>query len=157
MIGGTAKVDIFSVTEDPRWLLTIDGWNSKSEPAVESVCALVNGYCGVRAAVEEGSSVSNPATFLNGVFDAAHGLVTQAAATPEHQVVAAATPELVKAPDWSSIRVTIEGMPVRLAEDQLLQHRRTLDMHRGVLIREWRVRCGKRTTRLRSLRFASRD
>ncbi|MDX1487775.1 MAG: hypothetical protein R3268_06215 [Acidiferrobacterales bacterium] len=157
MIRGNATADIFSVTDDPRWLLTIEGWNSKWEPAVESVCALVNGYCGVRAAAEEGSSASNPATFLNGVFDAAHGLVTQLAATPEHQVVAAATPELVKAPDWSTVRVRIEGMPVRLAEDQLLQHRRILDMRRAVLIREWRVRCGKRTTRFRSLRFASLD
>ena len=85
MVGGNANADIFSVTEDSRWLLTIDGWNPKWEPAVESVCALVNGYCGVRAAVEEGSSVSRPATFVNGVFDAAHELVAQAATTPEHQ------------------------------------------------------------------------
>lgn len=157
MIGGNDKANTFGVTDDPRWLLTIDGWNPKWEPAIESVCALVNGYCCVRAAVEEGSGVSNPGTFVNGVFDAAHGLVTQAAVTPEHQVIAAATPELVKTPDWSRIRVTIEGMPVRVAEDQLLQHTRTLDMHRGVLIREWRVRCGRRITRLRSLRFVSLD
>ena len=157
MVGGNANADIFSVTEDSRWLLTIDGWNPKWEPAVESVCALVNGYCGVRAAVEEGSSVSRPATFVNGVFDAAHELVAQAATTPEHQVIAAPTPELVKAPDWSRIRVIIEGVPLQLEKDHLLQQTRTLDMRRGVLVREWRVHDGMRTTRLRSLRFASLD
>ncbi len=157
MVGGNANADIFSVTEDSRWLLTIDGWNPKWEPAVESVCALVNGYCGVRAAVEEGSSVSSPATFVNGVFDAAHELVAQAATTPEHQVIAAPTPELVKAPDWSRIRVIIEGVPLQLEKDHLLQQTRTLDMRRGVLVREWRVHDGMRTTRLRSLRFASLD
>lgn len=157
MIRRSAGPGIFRVDEDPRWLLTIDGWNPTWEPAVESVCALVNGYCGVRAAVEEGSHASNPGTFLNGVFDAAHELVAQAAATPEHQVVAAPTPELVKAPDWSRIRMSIEGMPLQLSGDQLVRQRRILDMRRGVLVREWAVRHGVRTTQLRSLRFASLD
>lgn len=155
MIGDRGTADLFTVEKDPRWLVTIEGWNPKHEPAVESVCALVNGYCGVRAAVEEGSGVSNPATFLNGVFDAAHQMAAQAAATPEHQVIAAPTPELVKAPDWSRIRVTLDGAPLGLVEDQLLYQKRVLDMRRGILVREWRVRQGKRTTSLRSLRFAS--
>ena len=157
MTGDRVTAHIFRVEKDPRWLVTIEGWNPKHEPAVESVCALVNGYCGVRAAVEEGSSVSNPGTFLNGVFDAAHEMVAQAAATPEHHVIAAPTPELVKAPDWSHIRVMLDGVPLQLVEDQLLYQKRTLDMRRGILVREWRVRHGVRTTSLRSLRFASLD
>ncbi|MFQ5847985.1 MAG: glycoside hydrolase family 65 protein [Candidatus Methylomirabilales bacterium] len=157
MIGNRVTGDIFRVENDPRWLVTIEGWTPKHEPAVESLCALVNGYCGVRAAVEEGSSVSNPATFLNGVFDAAHDMVAQSAATPEHQVIAAPTPELVKGPDWSRIRVMLEGVPLQVVEDHLLHHKRILDMRRGVLVREWRVRHGTRTTSLRSLRFASLD
>ncbi len=148
---------VFQLDTDTRWLFTTDGWEPERESGIESVCALVNGYCGLRAAVEEGSTVSNPATFVNGVFDAVHELVTQGATTSGYQVTAAPTPELVKAPDWSRIRVTVEGVSLGIENTQLLVHTRTLDMRRGVLVRGWRFRYEKRTTLLRSLRFLSLD
>jgi trehalose/maltose hydrolase-like predicted phosphorylase len=83
---------------DPRWLLVADGWAAEREPAVEGAFALVNGYLGTRAAVEEGSAASPPATFLAGVFDTPTQAVAQAAATPDRQVIAAPTAELVVAP-----------------------------------------------------------
>ena len=146
---------IFHLDSDARWLFTTEGWEPGREPGIESVCALVNGYCGVRAAVEEASTVSNPATFVNGVFDAVHELVTQGATTSGYQVTAAPTPELVKAPDWSRIRLTVEGTVLGIENTQLLAHTRTLDMRRGVLVRVWRFRHKNRTTLLRSLRFLS--
>jgi kojibiose phosphorylase len=147
--------NVWTLTDDPRWLLRIAGWDTKQEASVEAVLALVNGYSGTRAAVEETSSASTPAMFLNGVFDAATNLVAQAAATPEHQVIAAPTPELVVAPDWSRVHIMIDGEPVTPDSAELLEQQRTLDMRRGVLVREWRVRSGDRTTRFRSLRCAS--
>jgi trehalose/maltose hydrolase-like predicted phosphorylase len=152
-----AEQDVFAMDLDPRWVLTADGWVPKSEPGIEAVFALVNGYLGTRAAVEEGSDASNPATFINGVFDTVTEEMAQAAATLEHQIIAAPTPELVVAPDWSRLRITVEGTPLKIESAELLEQHRTLDMRRGVLIREWRVRSGTRTTRLRSLRFASLD
>jgi trehalose/maltose hydrolase-like predicted phosphorylase len=154
--------DVFAVDTDPRWLLVADGWVPAREPGVEGALALVNGYLGTRAAVEEGSGASTPATFLNGVFDTAAGggpqeAATQAAATPERQVIAAPTPELVVAPDWSKLRVGVRGAPLTVTTAEVLGHRRLLDLRRGVLVREWRLRAGGRTTRLRSLRFASLD
>jgi trehalose/maltose hydrolase-like predicted phosphorylase len=86
---------LFDLTEDPRWLLVTDGWSARTEPAVEGTFALVNGYLGTRGAVEEGSAVSTPATFLNGVFDTATMASAQAASTPGHQIVAA------RPPSWS--------------------------------------------------------
>jgi trehalose/maltose hydrolase-like predicted phosphorylase len=158
MVGSPgAEQDGFAADRDPRWVLTADGWEPRGEPGIEAVFALVNGYLGTRAALEEGSDVSDPATFINGVFDAVTEEVVQAAATPEHQVIAAPTPELVVAPDWSRLRITVEGVPLEIESAELLEQRRTLDMRRGVLIREWRLRSGTRTTRLRSLRFASLD
>ena len=148
---------MFAVDLDPRWLMTVEGWVPGREPGIEAVFALVNGYLGTRAAVEEGSDASDPATFINGVFDTVTEEVAQAAATPEHQIIAAPTPELVVAPDWSRLRITVEGEPLDIETAELLGQRRTLDMRRGVLVREWRVRTGMRTTRLRSLRFASLD
>ncbi len=148
---------IFQCDSDSRWLFKTEGWDPRREPGIESVCALVNGYCGVRAAVEEGSTVSNPATFVNGVFDAVHELVTQGAEVSGYQVTAAPTPELVKAPDWSRICLTVDGVSLGMDNTQLFDHTRTLDMRRGVLVRVWRFRYEKRTTLLRSLRFLSLD
>jgi kojibiose phosphorylase len=153
----SAEQDGFAVDLDPRWVLRADGWDPRREPGIEAVFALVNGYLGTRAAVEEGSEVSDPATFINGVFDTATEEVVQAAATPEHQIIAAPTPELVVAPDWSQLRIEVDGEPLTVEDDGLLEQRRTHDMRRGLLIRDWRVRSGTRTTRLRSLRFASLD
>ena len=59
------------------------------------------------------------------------------------------------APDWSRLRIVAGGEPLTLETAEVLGHRRTLDLRRGVLVREWRLRAGGRTTRLRSLRFAS--
>ncbi|HEU4848766.1 MAG TPA: hypothetical protein VFT03_11245, partial [Rubrobacteraceae bacterium] len=120
--------------------MTVDGWVPGREPGIEAVFALVNGYLGTRAALEEGSDVSDPATFINGVFDTVTEEVMQAAATPEHQIIAAPTPELVVAPDWSKLRLTVEGEPLKIDSAELLEQRRTLDMRRGVLIREWLIR-----------------
>jgi trehalose/maltose hydrolase-like predicted phosphorylase len=141
-----AEQDLFPKDLDPRWLLSVDGWVPGREPGIEAVFALVNGYLGTRAAVEEGSDASDPATFINGVFDTVAEEVAQAAATPEHQIIAAPTPELVVAPDWSRLRITAGGAPLAIDSAELLELRRTLDMRRGVLIREWRVRSGTRTT-----------
>jgi trehalose/maltose hydrolase-like predicted phosphorylase len=148
---------LFELTEDPRWLLVTDGWSARTEPAVEGAFALVNGYLGTRGAVEEGSAVSTPATFLNGVFDTATVASAQVASTPGHQIVAAPTPELVVAPDWSKLRVAVDGVQLTTETAEVLSQRRTLDLRRGVLVREWRLRMGGRTTLLRSLRFASLD
>jgi trehalose/maltose hydrolase-like predicted phosphorylase len=150
-------IDPFALDADPRWLLPVEGWTTRYEPGIEGALALVNGYLGTRAAVEEGSAASTPATFLNGVFDAASEAVAQVAATPDRQVIAAPTPELVVAPDWSRLRVLVEGAPLTLETAEVLGHRRTLDLRRGVLLRDWRLRQGGRTTRLRSLRFLSLD
>jgi trehalose/maltose hydrolase-like predicted phosphorylase len=147
--------DVFAVDADRRWLLVVDGWVPAREPGIEGALALVNGYLGTRAAVEEGSGVSSPATFLNGVFDTATQAAAQAAATPERQIIAAPTPELVVAPDWSRLRLVAGGDPLTVETAEVLDHRRTLDLRRGLLVREWRLRARGRTTRLRSLRFAS--
>jgi trehalose/maltose hydrolase-like predicted phosphorylase len=156
-VAARTERDVFAMDFDPRWSLTVEGWIPGSEPGIEAVFALVNGYLGTRAAVEEGSDASDPATFINGVFDAATERVAQAAATPEHQIIAAPTPELVVAPEWSRLRIEVDGEPLTIEEAELLEQRRAIDMRRGVLVRDWRVRSGTRTTRLRSLRFASLD
>ena len=93
-----AEQDVFAMECDPRWVMTADGWVPRREPGIEAVFALVNGYLDTRAALEEGSAASYPATFINGVFDTVTEEVVQVTATPEHQIIAAPTPELVVVP-----------------------------------------------------------
>jgi trehalose/maltose hydrolase-like predicted phosphorylase len=66
------------------------------------------------------------------------------------------TPTLVPAPEWLRYRVSLEGEPLFLRSGELLAHRRTLDLRRGVLLTDWDHRDPKgRTMRLRSLRLVS--
>src|SRR4029079_4165290 len=61
--------DYFMSSGDSRWMLEVDEFDQQLEPTIEAVFAMLNGYLGTRAAVEEGSPVSRPATFIAGVFD----------------------------------------------------------------------------------------
>lgn len=65
-------------------------------------------------------------------------------------------PEIVVTPDWSRVRITVEGQELRIGQVELLDMRRVLDMRQGTLFREWRVQDNAgRITSLRSVRFAS--
>lgn len=141
-------IDSFTPTADPRWTLVVEGFDQGLERSIESVMALVNGYSGTRAAVEEGSSVSNPSTFVAGVFNQPE--------KPQDSALEAPIPEIVVAPNWSKLGIAVENADLTIETTELLEQRRMLDIRQGVMLREWRVRDNQgRTTRLSSLRFAS--
>jgi trehalose/maltose hydrolase-like predicted phosphorylase len=145
-----AYTTIFPSLSDSSWLLEIDGHDPALEPTIEAVCALVNGYGGTRAAIEEGSAISRPATFIAGIFNTP--------AQPQTPELDEPIPEIVVAPNWSRLRIAVEGQSLSLDQAELLEQRRVLDLRQGFLLREWRVRdSAGRITRLRSLRFASLD
>lgn len=127
---------------DPEWLLVEEGFQLVREHEIESLFALSNGYVGVRGSLEEGTSLSRPATFIAGVFgrDPRPGSV----------------PELFAGPDWLGRALVVEGESLLPETAENLEHRRVLDMRQGILRREWicRDRAG-RVTRVRSLRLAS--
>ena len=140
----------FSLAADSRWMIEVVGFDPALEPTIEAVLALVNGYSGTRAALEEGHSVSRPATFIAGIFNTP--------AHPQALELEQPIPELVVAPDWSRIRILVAGAELQIGQCELLAQRRVLDLRQGVLLREWRVRdSAGRITSLRSLRFASLD
>ncbi|MDI7248102.1 MAG: hypothetical protein QME92_11675, partial [Bacillota bacterium] len=116
-----------------EWCIVEDGFDSSKAGHRETVCALGNGYLGVRGAPEEGHPASNAATFIAGVFDATPGGV----------------PEVVVAPNWLGMRVLIDGEEFNMASGEVLEFRRTLNMRDGVLEREVRWRDSRaRTARL---------
>jgi len=117
----------------------------------ETIFTIGNGYLGTRASFEEGFAGDSPATLIHGIYNHAPG-----------QLV----PELVNAPNWLDLRVTIDDTPFYLhttAADILKPthgvvqgYRRTLDMYRGLLRREvlFRATSGN-VVRLVFERFAS--
>ncbi|GAB4195417.1 MAG: glycoside hydrolase family 65 protein [Roseiflexaceae bacterium] len=144
------QTEPISLTTDPTWRLEVDGFDEQLEPTIEAVLALVNGYGGTRAALEEGSPVSRPATFVAGIFNTP--------AAPQAPELPDPIPEIVVAPNWSHLRISANGDELRIGAQQLLSQRRVLDMRQGLLLREWRLRDRDgRVTSLRSLRFASLD
>jgi trehalose/maltose hydrolase-like predicted phosphorylase len=141
-------------TSDPQWLLHEHGYRPERESGIESRFAVSNGFLGVRAAraISRGamwvswshtlSWASWPRTYVAGLFD-----------TPNIQPP---VPALVPGPDWLRIRLLLDGEPLLLRSGQLLDHRRTLDMRRGLLLGEWRHRNrAGHTVHVRTVRLVS--
>jgi trehalose/maltose hydrolase-like predicted phosphorylase len=110
-----------SPTDDASWHLKEDGFNPIREHEFESLFALSNGYAGSRGSLAEGGRLSDPATFIAGIYD------THPSAT---------IPELAAAPDWMMLRLTIDGRDFRLDNSEFVNHRRLLDFRTAVLWRE---------------------
>ncbi|HEX7090337.1 MAG TPA: glycosyl hydrolase family 65 protein [Longimicrobiales bacterium] len=123
-------------------MLVEEGFDLAREHEVESLLAISNGYLGVRASLAEGSEFSAPATFVAGIFGVHPG--------------EGSAPELVAGPDCTRLRLVAGGEEIRLESGEALEHRRVLDLRRGVLRREWRHRTpAGRITRIREVRLAS--
>ncbi len=107
----------------------------------ETVYTVGNGYFCTRGTFEEGYPNANPATLLYGVFDK----------------VPIAKEELANAPDWTVLRLFVNGERFRLDTGHILDYQRTLDIKNGVVKRtvRWESTSGIRllieTERIASL------
>ena len=127
---------------DPAWRFEVKGFDPFREREVETWLTVANGETGTRGALEEGSAVSTPATFVAGVFGDGTG-------NPPFR-------QPVPAPDWTGLRLMAAGSPVTLANGEIIDHERVLDLRHGIVFRVWRQRLrGGRTVRVRTARFAS--
>ena len=138
---------VFEPTADPAWVLDDDGCDALRESDRESRFAVSNGFLATRASRAINPSpqrLAPPSTYVAGLFD------TRDTERP--------VPELIPAPDWLQIRVSLAG-------GQLVQHfgagpshPLTLDMRRGLLLTECRLVEGSAVNlRLRLLRLASQN
>ncbi len=129
-------------SQESSWRYEVNGFDPFREREAETLLTVANGESGTRGALEEGSPVSTPATFVAGVFGDG---------TSEPR-----TRQPVPAPDWIDLRLLVEGVPLHFAHGRVLDHRRVLDLRSGVLFRYWRQRDGVgRTIAVRTARFAS--
>ncbi len=136
------KLGPFAPPRDAAWSIVESGFDVAREHEIESLLTIANGYLGIRGSVAEGSSVSRPATFLAGAFE------------PSSDV--SSVPELVIAPDWGRLKFTVEGEAFAVETTAMERHHRTLDMRRGLLLREGLgTGAGGHATRIRTAHLAS--
>ncbi|MBB3084307.1 glycoside hydrolase family 65 protein [Geodermatophilus sabuli] len=138
------------------WSLTEIGLDHASLAVNESVFALANGHIGMRGSFEEGEPVVVPGTYLNGFFEERPLPYAEAGyGFPEQGQT------VVNVTDGKLIRLLVGDTPLDLDYGEIVSHRRTLDLRRGVLRRttEWRSPNGRTvtvtSTRLVSLRRRS--
>src|SRR5450432_687583 len=97
----------------------------------ETLFTIGNGYLSTRGAFEEGYPDDTPTTMVHGIYDHAPGMLV---------------PELVNAPNWLPIQITVDGTPFKLVtqtsdfmhppEGLLIGYERTLELNRALLRRE---------------------
>jgi kojibiose phosphorylase len=97
----------------------------------ETIFTIGNGYMATRASFEEGYEGDTPVTLLHGVYNHAPG---------------ALVPDLVNAPNWLRINLTVDGTPFRMVNQNssllkppggaVLGYRRALHLDTGLLRRE---------------------
>ena len=127
---------------DPSWRFEVNGFDPFREREVETWLTIANGESGTRGALEEGSAVSTPATFVAGVYG-------DGTDEPRFR-------QPVPAPDWTGLRLLVQGSVFTVTNGELLEHRRVLDLRHGVVYRYWRQRGRNgRTVDVRTARFAS--
>jgi len=139
---GEAYANFPDPVGDPAWRFVVKGFDPFREREVETWLTVANGESGTRGALEEGSAVSTPATFVAGVFG-------DGTDEPRFR-------QPVPAPDWTGLRLRAWGSVVNLSNGELIEHERVLDMRHGVVYRYWRQRLRTgHTLRVRTARFAS--
>jgi alpha,alpha-trehalose phosphorylase len=133
------------------WSLTEIGLDHASLAVHESVFALANGHIGMRGSFEEGEPVVIPGTYLNGFFEERPLPYAEAGyGFPEQGQT------VVNVTDGKLIRLLVGDTPLDLDYGEIVSHRRSLDLRRGLLRRttEWRSPNG-RTVKVTSTRLVS--
>ncbi|NOS36134.1 MAG: glycoside hydrolase family 65 protein [Deltaproteobacteria bacterium] len=106
------------ISED-EWLIEENGFERNQQGVRESLFTLGNGYMGSRGALEENPYDSYAGTYMAGVFDN----------------TGAAVSELVNTPNPFFFRITCGEEKLDPVAMDVLEHRRALDMRKGILFR----------------------
>ena len=133
-----------------EWLLVYEGFDPEEEGHREALCALGNGYFVTRGAAPEAvaDETHAPGTYVAGVYNR---LGSEISGRMVHNE------SLVNVPNWLPVTFRVEGGPWFGAPGtEVLAHRLELDMLRGVLTRQSRLRDPEgHTVRVTQRRFVS--
>ena len=83
-----------------EWLIWQDQYEAKENLKYESLFALSNGYLGIRGSHEEGTKITLPYLYINGVFDKSETFMR----------------ELSTLPNWLGIRLYVEKELIGIEE-----------------------------------------
>src|SRR5256885_11053864 len=106
--------------DDSRWQVVENGFAPELANTYETLFTTGNGYLGTRGSLEERHEGSLPGTFLRGVFD-------------HHD---SAVIDLVKAPDWLTLAVVVNGIRPDATSGSVVPPRRILDKREGAGFRD---------------------
>lgn len=116
-------------------------YNEKENLKFESLFALSNSYLGIRGSHEEGTKISLPYFYINGVFDKSETFMR----------------ELATLPNPLGIRFYVEKELIGIEDCEILEYLRELDIKNGILWKSLILRDSKgRETKIEGCRFASR-
>jgi len=137
----SAAKDLYSAyTKDELWLIKETQWVRSLQNIRESQFALGNGYLGTRGIYEEIPYDSQPGTYIAGLYDKMGSQVA----------------DLVNLPNPVNFKLTIHGQKLDLVAMDYLEHRRILNMKKGLLVRQTLYEDSKeRRYDYQSLRFIS--
>lgn len=136
----------------------IDTWRLKefsiSQDIVnqgESLFALGNGYLGLRGNFEQGDPVYQNGTYVNGFYE-----YRKLHYGEEAFGYAKNSQTMINLTDCKIIRLYIDGEPLNLLSNEIIQYERTLDMKEATLMLDviWKLSSGVKV-KVRSTRFVS--
>jgi alpha,alpha-trehalose phosphorylase len=123
---------------------------------MESIFTVGNGYLGVRGALDTPLPGSEDDLFVAGIYDRRQVTLPYAQSEcPTHEADDEYS-EIVPLPFPFGLRVSVDGQPLDLVNGPWREHRRTLDMRRGLLTSRYRFEDARgRSTVLDTSRCAS--
>lgn len=125
-----------------EWMILQEQYDPEENLKYESLFSLSNGYLGIRGSHEEGTKVTLPYLYINGVFDKSETFMRELAALP----------------NWLGIRLYVEKELIGVENCEILEFSRVLDMKRAVLSKRFLLRDKKgRETLVEGERFVSRS
>ncbi len=93
------------------------------EREIETIFSMGNGYIGTRNSLEESYPISDPGSFIAGMY----------VRGPEDDFNF-----LVRIPDWTAIKIYVGDKLLNMKESTVLHHMRYIDFKNGTVVREWK-------------------
>ena len=130
-----------NIMSDDEWVILQDAYDPEENLKYESLFCLANGYLGTRGSYEEGTSISIPCTYVNGVFDKSETFMR----------------ELANLPNWLGLKMYVEKELIGIENCEILDFARALDMKKSCLVKRFHLRDKRgRETLVEGIRFVSR-
>lgn len=122
--------------EQNKFIISPQKFSLVREREIETIYSMGNGYIGTRNSLEEFYPQSSAGTFVAGFYEKA--------LDEEFNI-------LVKMPDWTRIKICLEGEQLDLLQTETLNHRRYIDLNNGSVVREWQ--CTDNIGRITSIKI----